>query len=91
MKKATFIIVLFSYCGLLRTIIRHDFCPMYPDGALSYPKDRRQTLYWNPNVKTNKKGEAVVRCCNSGKSAFATVDMKALHDGYPAANYHSIE
>lgn len=36
------------------------YSPAYPDGAPLYTEDSRRTLYWNPNVKTNKKGEVVI-------------------------------
>lgn len=68
------------------------YSPAYPDGAPLYIEDHRRTLYWNPNVKTDEKGEAIIRCYNSGNSAPVIVSAEALYKGCPAAlNLHSVE
>ena len=57
------------------------YSPAYPDGAPLYTEDSRRTLYWNPNVKTNEKGEAVIRCYNSDNSAPLIINVETLYKG----------
>lgn len=64
----------------------------YPDGAPLYTEDSRRTLYWNPNVKTNEKGEAVIRCYNSDNSAPLIINVETLYKGSPSSlNIYSID
>ena len=64
----------------------------YPDGAPLYTEDSRRTLYWNPNVKTNEKGEAVIRCYNSDNSAPLIINVETLYKGSPSLlNIYSID
>ena len=64
----------------------------YPDGAPLYTEDSRRTLYWNPNVKTNEKGEAVIRCYNSDNSAPLIINVETLYKGSPLSlNIYSID
>lgn len=69
------------------------YSPAYPDGAPLYTEDSRRTLYWNPNVKTNEKGEAVViRCYNSDNSAPLIINVETLYKGSPSSlNIYSID
>ena len=67
------------------------YSPAYPDGAPLYTEDSRRTLYWNPNVETNEKGEAVVQCYNSDNSAPLIINAEALYKGCPVSlNTYSI-
>ena len=61
------------------------YSPAYPDGAPLYTEDSRRTLYWNPNVKTNEKGEAVIRCYNSDNSAPLIINVETLYKGSPSS------
>lgn len=61
------------------------YSPAYPGGAPAYVEDRRRTLYWNPNVKTNEQGEAIIQCYNSGYSTPLTISIETLYKGLPAA------
>lgn len=61
------------------------YSPVYSDGAPLYVEDHRRTLYWNPGVKTNEKGEAVIQCYNSGNSAPLIISVETLYKGCPAA------
>ena len=50
--------------------VRQFYSPDYKTVGLPDEKDYRRTLYWNPNVKTNKDGKATVtfynnKTCNS--------------------------
>lgn len=68
------------------------YSPAYPDGAPLYTEDSRRTLYWNPNVKTNEKGEAVIRCYNSDNSAPLIINVETLYKGSPSLlNIYSID
>lgn len=68
------------------------YSPAYPDGAPLYTEDSRRTLYWNPNVKTNEKGEAVIRCYNSDNSAPLIINVETLYKGSPSSlNIYSID
>ena len=61
------------------------YSPAYPDGAPLYTEDSRRTLYWNPNVETNEKGEAVIRCYNSDNSAPLIINVETLYKGSPSS------
>lgn len=66
------------------------YSPAYPEGAPLYTEDSRRTLYWNPNVKTNEKGEVVIQCYNAGNSAPLVISAETLYKGCPASlNIHS--
>lgn len=68
------------------------YSPAYPDGAPLYTEDSRRTLYWNPNVKTNKKGEVVIQCYNSDNSAPLIINVETLYRGSPSSlNIYSID
>ena len=68
------------------------YSPAYPNGAPLYTEDSRRTLYWNPNVKTNEKGEAVIRCYNSDNSAPLIINVETLYKGSPSSlNIYSID
>ena len=68
------------------------YSPAYPDGAPLYTEDSRRTLDWNPNVKTNEKGEAVIRCYNSDNSAPLIINVETLYKGSPSSlNIYSID
>lgn len=44
---------------------RSFYSPQYPDGAVTGEIDHRRTLYWNPNLVTDDKGNAVVDFYNN--------------------------
>ena len=68
------------------------YSPAYPDGAPLYTEDSRRTLYWTPNVKTNKKGEVVIQCYNSDNSAPLIINVETLYKGSPSSlNIYSID
>ncbi|MCE9148735.1 hypothetical protein [Bacteroides thetaiotaomicron] len=68
------------------------YSPAYPDGAPLYTEDSRRTLYWNPNVKTNRKGEVVIQCYNSDNSAPLIINVETLYKGSPSSlNIYSID
>ena len=68
------------------------YSPAYPDGAPLYTEDSRRTLCWNPNVKTNKKGEVVIQCYNSDNSAPLIINVETLYKGSPSSlNIYSID
>lgn len=68
------------------------YSPAYPDGAPLYTEDSRRTLYWNPNVKTNEKGEVVIQCYNSDNSAPLIINVETLYKGSPSSlNIYSID
>ena len=61
-----------SLGGGVRTIIFQGYdrpvefySPDYSSGALPGSADLRRTLYWNPNVKTDKNGKASVSFYNN--------------------------
>lgn len=61
------------------------YSPAYPGGAPLYTEDNRRTLYWNPNVKTNERGEAIIQCFNSDSSAPLIINAETIHNGCPAS------
>ena len=47
--------------------------------------DFRRTLYWNPNVKTDRRGEAYVEFWNNSDCKVFSVSVEGIHrDGRPA-------
>lgn len=77
-------------CGIRITEIKgYDtpckfYSPAYVGKAPVYP-DKRRTLYWNPSVKTDDKGEAVIRCWNNSSSTQLSVSAETLAGRQPAA------
>lgn len=59
------------------------YSPAYKDGALPDESDYRRTLYWNPNLKTDKTGRAVIRCYNSNHSTPLTIQVETICNGTP--------
>ena len=51
------------------------YSPDYSDLSLPENKDHRRTLYWNPSVQTDKKGNATVTFYNSDK--YTTLNVNA--------------
>jgi len=48
------------------TVSRSFFSPQYDKTVLPDEKDYRRTLYWNPDVQSNKDGKATVTFYNNG-------------------------
>ena len=78
--------------GIRKTVIqgydkpKEFYSPIYPDSAYFEPqKDLRRTLYWNPELKTDEKGEAIVHYFNGRKTTYMNVHVETLVDGKPAA------
>ena len=68
-----------------RRIILHGFTeprefyqPNYKDKPLPDTKDYRRTLYWNPNVKCDKNGEATIRFYNNAKTTKVKLSVAGL-------------
>ena len=49
------------------------YAPQYPEGGIQGDIDPRRTLYWNPNVITDKEGNARVEFYNNSYSRHYTV------------------
>lgn len=78
--------------GLRRTLIQGYnapaafYSPSYAvDSAAEGIADRRRTLYWNPDMKTDDKGEIVVTCYNGSEAAAVGVSAEGISNGVPAA------
>ena len=61
------------------------YSPAYRDGALPPGTDKRRTLYWNPSVKTDKNGCAVIECYNSDRTSPLTISVETICGGMPGA------
>ena len=59
------------------------YSPAYKDGELPDEDDYRRTLYWNPNLKTDKTGRAIIRCYNSNHSTPLTIQVETICNGVP--------
>lgn len=58
------------------------YAPEYPNGPIEGDVDYRRTIYWNPDVKTNKDGLAEVSFYNNGYSRSLKVNAEGLtHNG----------
>jgi hypothetical protein len=46
-------------------LVREFYSPKYDIATINSNPDRRATLYWNPNIKTDKNGKATISFYNS--------------------------
>ena len=84
-------IVIPSVVGQRRTLVKgfsysRDFVsPDYRGKRLEQlPPDHRRTLYWNPDLKTDEKGQVSVEFFNSSSGRFLSIDAEGLTpDGRP--------
>ena len=54
------------------------YSPEYPEGPIEGNVDARRTLYWNPNVITDKDGRARVEFYNNGFSRKFTIHAAGI-------------
>ena len=59
------------------------YSPQYPDGPQYYDVDYRRTLYWNPNLETDKDGHAGIEFYNNSYSTRFKVSSSGLNGGVP--------
>ena len=59
------------------------YTPQYPDGPQYYDVDYRRTLYWNPNLQTDKDGHAGIEFYNNSYSTRFKVSASGLNMGVP--------
>ena len=59
------------------------YTPQYPDGPQYYDVDYRRTLYWNPNLQTDKNGHAGIEFYNNSYSTRFKVSASGLNGGVP--------
>ncbi len=60
------------------------YSPDYTYERLPEEKDFRRTLYWNPNVETDKDGNAMVSFFNNGKATDINISAEGLtNEGIP--------
>ena len=59
------------------------YTPQYPDGPQYYDVDYRRTLYWNPNLQTDKDGHAGIEFYNNSYSTRFKVSASGLNGGVP--------
>jgi uncharacterized protein YfaS (alpha-2-macroglobulin family) len=52
--------------------------PKYDGTILPDTKDYRRTLYWNPDVKTDRNGEATVVFYNNSSSSDIKIDAETV-------------
>ncbi len=57
------------------------YSPDYTNGRLPDEKDFRRTLYWNPNVETDKDGNAMIRFFNNGTATDINISAEGLLNG----------
>ena len=67
------------------------YAPEYPDGPIEGDADYRRTVYWNPDVKTDKNGKADVEFYNNGYSRSLNISVEGVAiDGTPL-NYSKVK
>ena len=54
------------------------YAPQYPDGPIEGDADYRRTIYWNPDVKTDKRGTANLNFYNNGYSQSLNVSVEGM-------------
>ena len=58
------------------------YSPEYPKGPIKGDADYRRTIYWNPEVKTNRLGIADVKFYNNGYSRSLNISLEgSTHNG----------
>lgn len=56
------------------SLLTEFYSPEYPTGPIIGDVDYRRTLYWNPNVVTNKEGKASIEFYNNSSSKNFIID-----------------
>ena len=56
------------------------YTPEYPNGPIEGDVDYRRTIYWNPEVKTNRLGIVDVKFYNNSYSHSLTVSVEGMTD-----------
>ena len=56
------------------------YAPEYPNGPIEGDADYRRTIYWNPEVKTNRLGIVDVKFYNNGYSRSLNVSVEGMTD-----------
>ncbi|MCQ2073486.1 MAG: hypothetical protein MJY96_10250 [Bacteroidaceae bacterium] len=59
------------------------YSPQYPDGPQYYDVDYRRTLYWYPNLQTDKDGHARIEFYNNSYSTKFKASASGLNSGVP--------
>ena len=68
-RNRRFVLPGFAACG---EFYNPDYSQRKPDAQ---PTDYRRTLYWNPNVKLDEKGQATVKFYNNARTTQISVDV----------------
>lgn len=76
-KKLTYASVAVQRVNGLYDVARRFYAPEYQSLEANERNDFRETIYWNPVVQTNKKGEATVSFYNSD----AVTTFRAIAEG----------
>jgi hypothetical protein len=58
--------------------VREFYCPNYEKMILPDEKDHRRTLYWNPNVRTDKDGKATIGFYNNGSCKSMLINAETV-------------
>jgi hypothetical protein len=56
------------------------YAPEYPNGPIEGDVDYRRTIYWNPDVKTNRLGIVDVKFYNNSYSRSLNVSVEGMTD-----------
>ena len=56
------------------------YAPEYPNGPIEGDADYRRTIYWNPEVKTNRLGIVDLKFYNNGYSRSLDVSVEGMTD-----------
>lgn len=56
------------------------YAPEYPNGPIEGDVDYRRTIYWNPEVKTDKQGAVDVKFYNNSYSRSLSVSVEGMTD-----------
>ena len=54
------------------------YSPNYSQQHPKTPTDYRRTLYWNPNVKTDKNGRAIINFYNNSRETRVNVSVAGI-------------
>lgn len=82
--------------GTRQTVIQgytrplEGYAPAYKDKELYRDYvDKRRTLYWNPDVKTDAQGKAVIECYNNQYATPLIISAETIHQGVPGTLQYS--
>lgn len=65
------------------------YSPAYKEELPDISNDRRRTLYWNPSVKTDSNGKAIIECFNNQYATPLVISVEMMNNGVSGSATYS--